>query len=221
MYYVYYDRITDFIFRSDKPEKADMIMIPGSGYGELAIKAAELYHKNLSSKILVSGKFSVLQKNFAGPVSPKEYRDCHFETESDFLKTVLLDHQVKEEDIIQEKNASFTYENAIYSRILLENMGDYEKDMPEKILLVCQAFHGARAGMYFQSVFPKSKILVCPAETQGIKKENWYQSEEGVRTVMGEVERIGTQFTDLILGRDRAEELCRKKSAAQSSGSRS
>ena len=42
---MYFDRITDFIFRSEKPEKADMIFIPGSGYGELAQKAAQLYKR--------------------------------------------------------------------------------------------------------------------------------------------------------------------------------
>lgn len=63
---------------------------------------------------------------------------------------------MREGDIIQEKRAAFTYENALYIRMLLEQM---EETIPKKILLVCQAFHGARAGMYFQSVFPDAKIL--------------------------------------------------------------
>ena len=204
---MYFDRITDFIFRSEIPEKADVIFIPGSGYGELAQKAAQLYQKGYAKKIVVSGKYSILQSHFQGAKSPVGYQKFAFETESDFLKKVLLDCQVKEQDIIQEKRAAFTYENAISIRMLLEQV---EETIPEKILLVCQAFHGARAGMYFQSVFPDAKIIVCPAETQGINRENWYQSENGVRTVLGEVERIGTQFPDMILGRDQTEERCRK-----------
>lgn len=208
---MFFDRITDFIFRSDRLEKSDFIFIPGSGYGELAQKAAELYQKGLAPKVIVSGKYSILHQRFQGAVSPAEYQERAFETESDFLKQVLLDDGVREEDIIQEKEAAFTYENAIYIRLLLEQMGDKRDIMPERILLVCQAFHGARAGMYFEQVFPDTEVLVCPAVTQGINRENWYRTEKGIQTVLGEVERIGTQFPDLMLGRDKAEAQCREK----------
>ena len=125
---MYFDRITDFIFRSEKPEKADMIFIPGSGYGELAQKAAQLYQEGYAKKIVVSGKYSILQSRFQGAVSPARYQNLLFETESDFLKQVLLDCQVREGDIIQEKRAAFTYENALYIRMLLEQM---EETIPE------------------------------------------------------------------------------------------
>ncbi len=92
---MYFDRITDFIFRSEKPEKADMIFIPGSGYGELAQKAAQLYQEGYAKKIVVSGKYSILQSRFQGAVSPARYQNLLFETESDFLKQVLLDCQVR------------------------------------------------------------------------------------------------------------------------------
>ena len=64
--------------------------------------------------------------------------------------------------------------------------------------------------MYFQSVFPDAKILVCPAETQGINRENWYQQEHGIRIVCGEVERIGTQFPDMILEQEQMEKDAEK-----------
>ena len=51
---MYFDRITDFIFRSEKPEKADMIFIPGSGYGELAQKAAQLYREGYANRRIFS-----------------------------------------------------------------------------------------------------------------------------------------------------------------------
>ena len=212
---MFYDRITDFIFRSDRPKKADFIFVPGSGYGELAVRAAQLYHEQLAEKVIVSGKYSILQSHFQGAISPAKYQTMYFETESDFLKKVLLDCNVKEHDIIQEKLATFTYENAIYIRLLLERMG-YVR-MPERILLVCQAFHGARAGMYFQSVFPDTEICVCPAVTQKICRDNWYLNENGVHTVLGEVDRIGMQFPDMLLGRDTTEEKC--KNAATNSDS--
>ena len=64
--------------------------------------------------------------------------------------------------------------------------------------------------MYFEQVFPDTEVLVCPEVTQGIDRDNWYLTEKGVQTVLGEMERIGTQFPDLMLERDRAEERCRR-----------
>lgn len=206
---MYYDQITEFVFQEDKPQKADFIFIPGSGYGELARKAAQLYHAGYAKKIIVSGKYSILGKKFAGPISPSEYCNRSYETESDFLKEVLTDCGVKEEDIIQEKEATFTYENAIYIRMLLEKMGYSEKKMPDKVILVCQAFHGARSRMYFEYLFPETKFFICPAQTQGITRDNWQLQENGVRTVMGEVERIGKQFTDILTGKDEIQRKCR------------
>lgn len=211
---MYYNRITEFIFREDKPEAADFIFIPGSGYGELAEKAAMLYREGFSKKIVVSGKHSILNDTFEGPVSPKKYKHRTYQTESDFLKEVLLENGVNEKDILQEKEAAFTFENAVYIRILLEKMGYQKETMPQKVLLVCQAFHAARSAMYFEYMFPDTQMILCPANTQGITKENWYKNEKGIRTVLGEVKRIGNQFTDLMEGKDRAEEECRKKAAA-------
>ena len=210
---MYYNRITEFIFQEDLPQKADFIFIPGSGYGELAEKAAELYHQGYAKKIIASGKYSILNKRFEGAVSPKKYCGRSYETESDFLKAVLLDCNVNENDIIQEKQSTFTFENAIYSRILLEKDTDVNQCIPEKAILVCQAFHAARSRMYFEYIFPETEFLVCPAITQGISKENWMKNEKGRKIVLGEMERIGTQFLDIMGERDQAEKKCREIAA--------
>ena len=54
---MFYDQITDFIFQEDQPQKCEFIFIPGSGYGELAVRAAQLYQKGFAGKIIVSGKY--------------------------------------------------------------------------------------------------------------------------------------------------------------------
>lgn len=195
----YFDYLTEFIFREDPPESADVIMVCGSGYGELAMKAAELYHAGYAKYIVVSGKYSILQDCFAGPVSPKEYLGKTYKTESEFLAGVLLDQGVPDEAVLQENRASFTFENAICTEMLLR-----ECSLPvQKAILVCQAFHAKRSLMYFQLVFPEVDFFVCPAITQGITRENWYLSEHGIETVLGEVKRCGTQFTDILKGKDK------------------
>lgn len=198
----YYDYLTEFIFREDEPAPADMIFIPGSGYGELAVRAAEIYKMGFAPQIVVSGKYSVLLDAFAGPISPKEYVGKKYHTESEFLAHVLMDHGVPESAIIKEEKATFTYENAIRIR----NMIGKER-LPEKAILVCQAFHAKRSLMYFQLVFPETKFLVCPAITQGITRENWQEDPGKIDIVLGEVERCGSQFHDIMKGTDKVQSL--------------
>ena len=42
MYEEFLKQTEDFIFIDDKPEKADVIFVPGNGYPQMAEKAAEL-----------------------------------------------------------------------------------------------------------------------------------------------------------------------------------
>lgn len=188
----FYDVLTDFIFVEHRPEKADYIFIPGSGYGELAIKAAELYRQGYAEKIVASGRYSILGDGFAGAVSPGQYVGRTFETESDFLTEVLKDEGVPAAAVIQEKQAAYTYENAIYTRKLLG-----EKQIARAIL-VCQAFHARRSLLYYQQQFPDTEFLVCPAVTREITRENWYLEDAKIDIVLGEVERCGSQFHEIM-----------------------
>ena len=60
--------------------------------------------------------------------------------------------------ILQEKQATYTYENAIFSRKLTDKLGLDIK----KAILVCQAYHARRASLYYQVCYPETEILVCP-----------------------------------------------------------
>lgn len=203
----YYDYLTDFVFVEDKPEKSDVIFIPGSRYGELAVRAAELYREGMAKCIVPSGKFSILEDRFEGPLTPLEYVGRSYETECDFFAGILMDHGVPEEVIIKEGNAEFTYENAIYSRELLEEKGIYDQAEPFKAIIVCQAFHARRSLLYYQLVFPDAKFLICPVETKGINRENWYQNPDKIDVVLGEVERCGSQFHDIMKGADKIRKI--------------
>lgn len=52
--------------------------------------------------------------------------------------------------------------------------------------------------MYYETLYPDTEFKVCPTETEGINKQNWFATENGVDTVMGEIERCGWQFKDII-----------------------
>ena len=186
-------QITEFIFVEDKPEKSDVIFIPGSGFPQLAEEAAKLYHQGLAPYILPSGKYSILNGKFAGVQEKQELYDGEYETEWEFLKEALKKNQVPEEHILRENNATYTYENAIYSRKVTDRLGMEIK----KAILCCKPYHARRSLLYYQLLYPETQFYVCPIQDSDVKRDNWYLTEKGIRLVFGEVQRIGEQFVDI------------------------
>ena len=182
----FYDCLTDFIFVKDEPQPSDLIFVPGGDYPEAALHAAELYHEGYATRILPSGRYSKLIGHFSG--------DPAYETEWDYLHAVLASAGVPDSAILEEKQATYTWENAIYSRHVLEKAGIHAG----KALLVCQAFHARRAFTYYKQQFPDTQILVCPVITRGITRENWFLDEEKTKTVLGELSRCGGQFSCML-----------------------
>lgn len=187
------NQITEFIFVEDKPEKSDVIFIPGSGFPQLAEEAAKLYHQGLAPYILPSGRYSVLNGKFAGVQEKKELYDGEYETEWEFLKEVLKKNHVSEEHILREDKATYTYENAIYSRKVTDCLGMEIK----KAILCCKPYHARRSLLYYQLLYPETQFFVRPIQDSDVKRENWYLTEKGIRLVFGEVQKIGEQFEDI------------------------
>jgi len=182
--------VENFIFAEDIPEKADIIFVPGNGYPEMAEHAARLYREGYAPYILPSGKYSVVMGHFSGVLSQKAVYDGNYDTEWEFLKDVLVHNQVPEEAILQEDNATYTYENAIYSRKVTDALGL----KINKAILCCKSYHARRALMYYQKLYPDTRFYVCADSPDGITRENWKNTEEGIQAVTGEVTRIIHQF---------------------------
>lgn len=187
------NQITEFIFVEDKAEKSDMIFIPGSGFPQLAEEAAKLYHQGLAPYILPSGKYSILNGKFAGVQEKQELYDGEYETEWEFLKEALKKNQVPEEHILREDKATYTYENAIYSKKVTDRLGMEIK----KAILCCKPYHARRSLLYYQLLYPETQFFVRPIQDSDVKRENWYLTEKGIRLVFGEVQKIGEQFEDI------------------------
>ena len=190
MYHRFIEQISEFMFAEDEPEKADIIFIPGNGYSQMAEKAAALYGKKYAPFVLPSGKYSITVGKFGGVLSGQERYNGKYRTEWDFLKDVLIKNHVPDEVILKEDQAIFTWENARLSREVTDKAGIEIK----KALLCCKNYHARRALMYYQRAYPEVKFRVCPCCVDGVTKENWMNSEEGIQSVLGEVQRIVTQF---------------------------
>jgi uncharacterized SAM-binding protein YcdF (DUF218 family) len=188
------DDITKFIFLKDRPQKADIIFIPGGSYAEIAEEAARLWHLEYSGVILPSGKYSVKRRYFPGPLSKADKFSAKYNTEWEFLKDVLVQNGVSEEAVLREDKAEYTYENAILSKEITDKLGLDIK----RAIICCKSFHARRCLMYYQFVYPQTEFIICPSDVQGIHRDNWFKSEVGVERVMGELMRCGSQFKDIL-----------------------
>ena len=187
--------VTEFVFVEDKPEKADVIFIPGSRKVAHAIRAAELYRAGYAPYVLPSGRYTISRGYFLELPEPlKSEYPGPFETEWHFLKTVLMKHGVPESAILREDQATYTWENAQLSRKVLEQQG-----IPVKTaILACHAFHARRALLYYQAAMPETRFIVCPAPTPGYTREDWFLTEKGRARVLGEVQRLGSQISEVF-----------------------
>ncbi|MCD7765026.1 MAG: YdcF family protein, partial [Lachnospiraceae bacterium] len=188
--------------------------IPGSICPELAIHAAQLYREGYAPYIMPSGKYSILKGHLELPengntipsadrqaVSGNSFlntvsMDCTAEcsTECDYLCGILKAEGVPEQAILRETEATFTWENAIYSR----RITDAAHLTIRKAILCCKAYHARRSLMYYQQQFPDTRFLVCPAAVDGISRLEWHKTRTGIDKVLGEVERCGTQFHEIL-----------------------
>ena len=193
----FYDYLTEFIFVKDQPQKADIIFIPGGAYGEIAENAARLYDEGYAPKILVSGRYSILTGHFSGALTPLVYRSRSYSTECEFLSDVLSDNHIPADVILKEEHSTYTYENALFAKTLADQEGLSIKTA----ILSCQAYHAKRCLLYYQLVFPETRFFVCPAVTRDISRENWPEDSEKIDLVLGEVERCGNQFHDILKNR--------------------
>ncbi len=183
--------ITSFVFVEDQPELADAIMVVGGSYPEAAEAAADLWKQGYAPYVLIGGGVSIKTGKFPGPRSKQEIYCKEYQTEFDFYQDVLQINGVPDEAVFGENRSGFTRENALFARQVAEEHGISLK----KVLLICKAFHARRCLMFYQVAFPAVDFRVIPFDGFGISKENWYQSEYGIRRVLGELKRCGEQFT--------------------------
>ncbi len=199
------DDIGDFIFVSDEPAPADLIIIPGTLYNAwpLCRRAGELFFASLAPRILVTGRFSQQFSTFEEEIGhvfrlhpdaeersgPVDCTKCA--GEADFLRAILLHMGVREDAVLTEDGSVNTFENAFRAAAFLEREG-----IPHGRILLCpKPFHARRALMTFQHAFPLSDIRVCPASVPGLEKSNWQKTRAGYTRVLDEMEKCAAYFT--------------------------
>lgn len=187
-----FEAISDFIFISDPPQKCDVIFVPGGSSPLVPEYASKLYLAGFAPVLLPSGKYSVKKEGFAVESSFRELYPYIYQTECEFYSDIFLRAGIPESAILKEDQAGHTRDNADFSRLAVDNAGISVK----KAILVCKSFHARRSLCFYQLAFPETEFFVCPVDTHGISRENWYLTDKGLDRVFGEVNRCGWQFLD-------------------------
>ena len=188
------DQLERFMFPEDELSPADIIFIPGNGYPHMAEYAAKLYQEGYAPFILPSGRYSVTAGAFTGVLARKDLYSAPYETEWEFLCDVLKKNGVPENAILREDQATYTYENALFSR----KVTDAASLTIKKAILCCKNYHARRALLYYQRTFPDVQFLVCPVSADGITRQNWRDTSQGIAAVTTELTHILHQF-ELIM----------------------
>ncbi|MDI3321822.1 YdcF family protein [Pinibacter soli] len=102
-----------------------------SGTSDRFIATATLYHSGHINKIIVSGGDPSIKQD-----KPKE---------ADFAKYMFIQDGVKAEDVFAESNSRNTFENAMYSKRILDSL-----HLPPPYVLVTSALHMPRAAGTFK-----------------------------------------------------------------------
>lgn len=186
---------TEYIFISSDPQPSDVIFLPGGSDPALPERAAELYKAGYAPLLVASGKYGKQLGHFKGPVRKAEVYGADYETEADFYRAVLKANGVPETAVLCEDQAEFTYQNAQFSKKMLDDAGI----KVNAAILVCKAFHARRAYTYYQNAFPEAEISVVAVPGKDITKEEWYKTGAGRRRVAGELKRLGEQLESLAI----------------------
>lgn len=188
------DDVTRFVFLSDAPAPADVIFVPGNGHAAPSELAAALYRQGLAPYVLPSGRYAIGSGRFGGQISGERRYDGAFDTEWAFMRRVLMEGGVPGHAILREDEATYTYQNAIFSRRRTDAIGLNVR----RGLLCCMPVHARRAKMYYQTLFPQAELLVCPAPGAAVTRDSWMRTPEGIDAVLGELTRCGTQFGEIL-----------------------
>lgn len=82
--------ISDYIFVSDEPQKADAIFLPGGSHPEQPEYAAELYRQGLAEWLVPSGGISVKSDKWQGVRSKADIYSGDYHSDCDFFTDVLV-----------------------------------------------------------------------------------------------------------------------------------
>lgn len=168
-------KLYQYLSQEDKPEPADIILAFGAKTPARAEKAIELYKKGLAPKILFSGRGASFVDNVT-------------ETEADNYAGIAREAGVDESALILEREAITLPDNVRRSFNMLDEMQISYK----RIILVNSPYSQLRGYGYAEKYSPVgTAIFRVNCETKNtLREDKWFETEEGIKAVIGEYRRL-------------------------------
>ena len=157
----------DFLVLNEKPEKVDVIVVYSGDSGERTLKGIELLKAGYAEKILFSG----------GVV----YDDVRM---ADLMENHAIKLGVEPQNIIKEREAGSTYENALFTKEILE------KYKYKKIILVTSNYHSRRSYLTTRKVFKGSDIGIITVASSDEFSSNWWKKGRSILILINEYAKI-------------------------------
>lgn len=154
-------------------QKADVIFLAGGAVIEPVYKAAELYKKGYSKKIIILAKSGTFSNPQWVPIG-----------EATVFKNKLIELGVKEEDIYAENLATNSYEEAVEFLPFANKHGM----TPKKVIVVDRPIHQRREWATFAKQNPDLKFISCSAD------EELEYSQTTIDRLVAETERLVRYF---------------------------
>lgn len=160
----------DYLCEGDPLQKSDLIFVFGGGGETRPKEAAKLYKEGWAAKILFTGQKASYMKDV----------DI---TEAEAFAQIVEKEGVSASDIILEKEAVNTVENATKSIELLKRMGE----LPKRIILIQIAYQMRRAYLTFKAASDwNPELIKHPAPSGKFKREDYFMSKDGWSYIFNE-----------------------------------
>ena len=175
--------------------KQILSLYPGSGFPQLGEEAAGLYHRDYAPCILPSGRYSILTGHFGGVQEKAELYDGEYETEWGISKGRPGKEPGATERHFKRRSGYLYLRECHYSRKVTDRPGNGDQEgYPLLQTLSCQ-----KKSFFITSFSTRTtRFLVCPVRESDVTRENWFLTEKGTKIVLGEIERIGVQFHEIM-----------------------
>ncbi|BAU29446.1 DUF218 domain-containing protein [Aneurinibacillus soli] len=163
-----------YLVYPDNRQKSDVIVLLGGEQdGQRTRKAAELYKEGIAPLIIVSS---------GGQLSWRT-------TESREMVALLLELGIPAHAISKEEKSLSTYENALYTKELLQKSGRSVK----RLTLVTDDWHTRRAVYVFQHVFAHTGIEIASVGSHQLRTvhfKKWWLDHESLQVIASEWARM-------------------------------
>ncbi|WP_309120814.1 YdcF family protein [Paenibacillus sp.] len=149
------------------PPASDAIVVLGGELnGERTRKGAELYREGVAPKVMLSDGTKMSWRT----------------TANEEMHALAVLEGVPPEAIVQEEKSRSTYENAVYTRELMEQLGY------DSAVVVTSDWHAKRSRFIFEKVYKGSgiELAYCGAPDDRSDFDGWWKDGEKQQVVMME-----------------------------------